>query len=356
MRSWLVITGTLILSTQAMGESLSPGGFFLPGYGSSPVQRARVDVAPPGPPVKILNPDAGRPTDHPAKVIVDQSKQEACFITPEGRECTKVSTGGTVKVTEYGVKCGKTDPRDRVFVPAVKDKEVRDQYDAQFRAERRNLDDDQIQELMSRKSYLESREDYVRKHATMFEVWKSRTYKDDNGVEIPLRKAIKIGFGERGQVADGTDWNGEFFHCVPGGPENNPTKYSSKLGQAVSGGCVRLPSSMCRKLFGIMEKYKGLEISIQGNRPECDPQLLAETRARWDAGEFKRHQTGSEGTFGDSDFFTGFFKSIFGGFSQGNRPKAGVAPAEPQPKQAGAPQRRRSDREWTKSVFDNTGG
>ncbi len=245
----------------------------------------------------------------PVKVVVDQAKQEACITHPDGRFCTKVSTGGTIKIRANAPpKCASTTNRDRLYIPKIKEEDVLAAYDRKFIEEQRTrgLDDRQIRQLMSSPKYKAARIEHGRREATMFKKWESRTYTDERNNPIPLRNAIKVG------------GNGEFLHCVPAG-------YESTLGRATSGGCIRLSNQVCKKLYDLMDQHGAIEVTIHGEAKEakCDPEQLRAIQLAWQRGELRK-QTGSEGVLGDdfiSDFFRGLGQLFSGGGSQPSQQK-----------------------------------
>jgi len=92
--------------------------------------------------------------------------------------------------------------------------------------------------------------------------YKSRTFQTEEGDGVAMPWAIHV-------------TGGIFLHEVPGGAVD-------KLGENVSGGCVRLPKKTAEILFELMRKHGGIQLEIMGDNPRTEntctipPELVAE--------------------------------------------------------------------------------
>lgn len=227
-------------------------------------------------------------TSSPVKVFVDQQNQTISISTPDLEEPweSKVSTGGGLKIPNgknaKGPYCART--------PAIK-KLIRAVPEADF--EGSGCTADQIHD-----------------NATVFRMYHTNTFSDENKRPIPMPNAIRIN-------------QGIFFHEVP-------PSYAKLLGKNVSGECVRLTPKTAKFLREQIEKYGAIEVTISEPPDEdhtaqyCDERMVARARADIrDAnnGGYRSsvpiQSTGSEGVYGGVESLANILSRGVGGLVNG---------------------------------------
>lgn len=197
-----------------------------PAVAAAPVNKAQVTIAQGGCAEPVAHPDASKT---PVEVWVDQKTQTITIQTPDRKEplVDKVSTGGGLKVPN-GTKvkkdpyCART-PKIEKVISAVEESD--------FAGTTCNAEE-------------------IRSRSTVFKDYRSRTFTDKEGREVPMPNAIRIE-------------GGIFFHTVP-------PSYVGLMGQNVSGECIRLYNKTSSFLQAQIKKYGAIKVHIS-EPPEVDP-------------------------------------------------------------------------------------
>ena len=213
------------------------------------------------------------PVDHPearntpVTVFVNQATQTVEIVSPDRpMKPIKTSTGGGLKIPSVRsgkpIYCAKTPPTNDLIVSAVT-------------------------EDMFKGTGCDS--EAIRAKSTVFDTYKSRTFTDDQGKEVPLPKAVRV--FKKGGI---------FFHTAP-------SKYVTALGLPVSGECIRLSSKDATFLNQQVRKYGAIKVTIserpvypKGHPGYCDNQMIAQAKNETQGGNVApaNRQTGSEGIYG----------------------------------------------------------
>lgn len=186
----------------------------------------------------IASPDASKT---PVEVWVDQQTQTIKIVTPDRKAplVDTISSGGGLKIPNGELKkdpyCARTPKIDKV-VSAIEPHEF-DETTCKHQTKR--------------------------DMSTVFNDYKTRTFTDKYGRQVPMDDAIRIE-------------GGIFFHTVP-------PSYAELMGQNVSGECIRLFKKTAVFLQAQIRKYGAIKVHISEPPPPvpgapnyCDEEKVAQ--------------------------------------------------------------------------------